>query len=61
MPNYTYRCKSCDREMVLNRPIADRDTPGVNCLCAGEIVRVPDAPDFKVQGGTPKFHEKGRK
>jgi putative FmdB family regulatory protein len=57
MPNYTYKCLACGRELTLNRPIADRDNPGVNCTCSGEIVRIPDAPVGKVIGGTPKFHK----
>lgn len=59
MPNYTYKCTSdiCQRTMELVRPIAERDSPGVQCLCGHDIVRVPDAPFGKVVGGTPKFHK----
>lgn len=57
MPTYTFKCEQCDRTMTLQRPIAERDDPGVNCICGGIISRVPDAPDFKVQGGTPRFHK----
>lgn len=60
MPTYTYVCQSCGKKMILNRPIVMRDDPMVDCTCGGTIYRVPDAPDFSVRGGTPKFHEKGR-
>lgn len=61
MPRYTYGCKVCGREVLLLRPIAERDNPEVGCTCGGELERKNDAPDFNVKGGTPKFHEKGRK
>lgn len=57
MPTYTFQCQDCGRTMTLLRPIAERDDPGVNCTCGGTIVRVPDAPDFSVKGGTPRFHK----
>lgn len=57
MPNYSYRCTNCGRTCVRNRPIAERDNPGVNCICApkpgqpiSKLERVPDAPSFKVNG-----------
>lgn len=56
MPNYTYVCEDCHRAVILNRGIADRDEPGVQCLCGGKLHRTPDAPEFTVKGGTPKFH-----
>lgn len=57
MPNYSYKCVSCGKPMELVRPILERDEPGVGCVCGSEIVRVPDAPVGRVQGGTPKFHK----
>lgn len=59
MPTYTYQCidKDCGRKITLLRPIAERDSPGVNCLCGCSVTRVADAPDFNVKGGTPKFHK----
>ncbi len=56
MPTYTYTCKSCGKTLTLLRSIAERDVPGVNCLCGGEIERTADAPDFSVKGGTPRFY-----
>lgn len=56
MPTYSYVCKQCGRVMTLLRSMAERDHPGVACLCGGEIERKNDAPDFNVKGGTPRFH-----
>lgn len=50
MPRYSFACASCARVMVLNRPVADRDDPQVDCLCGGRLVRQVDAPAFAVKG-----------
>lgn len=57
MPRYTYVCQACGQSIVLIRPIAERDTLEVGCTCGGSIIRVPDAPEVKVVGGTPRFHK----
>ena len=54
MARYTYHCKVCGKQIVLVRPMAERDDPQVGCLCGGQIERQPDAPEFTIRGFSAK-------
>ena len=46
MPNYSYLCDECKRDIVLNVPSSERDDPKTNCPECGSMMlsRKRDAP-----------------
>jgi len=57
MPNYEYRCKTCDHRFEKIQAFGEE--PLTTCpKCEGELVRVISPPGFNFKGGKPSAEKR---
>ena len=55
MPCYDYRCRECQNVIEIHTPLLDGEYVVLCEKCKVIMHKLPSAPNFKVEGGTPIF------
>ena len=60
MPVYIVKCKKCGEVMEVLTHLPTNTIINTCAKCGGvKFEKLPTAPNFKVEGGTEKFHKRG--
>ena len=59
MPVHDYKCKCGERLNNYFSFLSEIDQPVLCPKCNAVMEKILAAPNFKIHGGTPKFHKRG--